>query len=142
MVSHLSAAATPVLLAALIAIPAVAATRDLYSDTWVRRRPGPDTPGYAECGAPKSGKTAALFYFLWLGQHGPAPYDITKLLARIRRIRPGSRGRFHHWGESELGYYVSSDTYVVRKHAHMLADAGVDLIVFDVTNGLTYSSST
>ena len=28
----------------------------------------------------------------------------------------------------------------MRKHAYMLANAGVDVIVFDVTNGYTYES--
>ena len=32
-------------------------------------------------------------------------------------------------------YYINTDEYVVRKHAEMLADAGVDVIFFDCTNG-------
>jgi len=40
----------------------------------------------------------------------------------------------HHWGEPELGYYLMTDPFVIRKHASMLADAGVDAIFFDVTN--------
>ena len=47
----------------------------------------------------------------------------------------------HHWGESIFGYYVSDDEAVIRKHAQMLADADVDMIVFDVTNQLTYPES-
>jgi hypothetical protein len=44
----------------------------------------------------------------------------------------------HHWGEPYLGYYVMNDEWVIRKHAQMLADAGVDVIFFDVTNGYHY----
>jgi hypothetical protein len=44
----------------------------------------------------------------------------------------------HHWGESLFGYYLTDDAYVLRKHAQMLSDAGVDFIVFDVTNQFTY----
>ena len=100
-------------------------------------------PGYAECGPPRTGKYVGIFYFLWLGEHGTGgPYDITKLLA-ANPTNPawGPAGAFHHWGESELGYYLSSDDYVIRKHAHMLVDAGVDVLIFDVTNGLTYKSN-
>ncbi|MBL9126368.1 MAG: hypothetical protein JNL97_01915, partial [Verrucomicrobiales bacterium] len=44
----------------------------------------------------------------------------------------------HHWGESWFGYYLAQDAAVLRKHAQMLADAGVDVVVFDVTNQVTY----
>jgi hypothetical protein len=37
-----------------------------------------------------------------------------------------------------MGYYRADDPFVIRKHAQMLTDAGVDVIVFDVTNGATY----
>ena len=47
-------------------------------------------------------------------------------------------GAMHHWGESQFGYYLADDAYVLRRHAQMLADAGVDFIVFDVTNQATY----
>jgi hypothetical protein len=118
--------------------------RDLYSDSWVATDAlNRELPGYSECGPPREDRYVALFYFLWLGQHGTGgPYDITKLLA-ANPTNPawGPPGSFHHWGESELGYYLSSDDYVMRKHAHMLADAGVDVIVIDVTNGLTYQNN-
>lgn len=39
------------------------------------------------------------------------------------------------WGEPLFGYYRSTDPWVLRKHAEMLADAGVDAVVFDCTNG-------
>jgi len=115
--------------------------RDLYADTWVATDAlGRELPDYSQCGPPRTNRYAALFYFLWQGEHGTyGPYDITKLLA-ANPTNPawGAEGRFHHWGQSELGYYLSDDEYVMRKHAHMLADAGVDVIVFDVTNGYTY----
>ena len=34
-----------------------------------------------------------------------------------------------------FGYYRTSDKFVLRKHAEFLADAGVDYIVFDCSNG-------
>jgi hypothetical protein len=118
--------------------------RDLYADTWVATDAlGRSLPGYDQCGPPRANRTVALFYFIWHGEHGTGgPYDITQLLA-TDPTHPawGPKGRFHHWGQPELGYYLSNDEYVIRKHAHMLADAGVDVLVLDVTNGLTYTNN-
>ena len=38
------------------------------------------------------------------------------------------------WNEPIYGYYLSEE-YVLRKQAELLADAGVDFVVFDCTNG-------
>ena len=118
--------------------------RDLYSDTWVATDAlGRSLPGYEECGPPRDGKTVGVFYFIWFGEHGTSgPFDITKLLAADPTDPAwGPKGHFHHWGEPELGYYLSNDEYVIRKHAYMLADAGVDVIVIDVTNAETYTDN-
>ncbi len=113
----------------------------LQSSTWVATDDlGRDLPTYEEVGPPKSDKTVALFYFLWLGEHGQGgPYDITKIL-EADPCNPAWGGvpAFHHWGESELGYYLSSEEYVMRKHVQLLNYAGVDVLVFDGTNGNPY----
>ena len=104
-------------------------------------------------------KTVGIFYFLWLGCHSydtglptytggvqkpsatdvESPYDIQKLLnANPTDPALGPENIFHHWGEPYMGYYVSDDEWVIRKHAQMLSDAGVDVVLFDVTNGFTY----
>jgi len=117
---------------------------DMYSDTWVAVDAlGRALPDNSICGDPRSGVTTAIFYFLWLGEHNTGgPYDNTQLLAEDPYDPAwGPEGEHHHWGQSELGYYLSDDEYVMRKHAHMLADAGVDVIFFDVTNGWTYESN-
>ena len=107
--------------------------------------------------ADRKGRTVAIFYFLWHGCHGydwPAnhnqvvpptagdvksPFDIQKLLdANPSDPALGDYGVMHHWGEPYLGYYVSDDEWVIRKHAQMLTDAGVDAIFFDATNGFHY----
>jgi len=41
----------------------------------------------------------------------------------------------HFWDEPLLGYYSNLDEYVLRKHAELLADADIDVIIFDTTNG-------
>src|SRR4029077_3229220 len=73
------------------------------------------------------------------------PYDITTILARDGEAmqKPdsplwGPMYAPHHWGESLFGYYLSDDAYVLRKQAQMLADAGVDTLIFDVSNQITY----
>lgn len=128
----------------MLALPAV----DVMSDTWVAEDGlGRVLPTAAEVGAPRANRTVALFYFLWhLG--GPGPFDISKILAQDPHVLEKSASPLlgpvyasHHWGEPLFGYYLSTDKSVYRKHAQMLADAGVDLIVFDVTNGPTYDSS-
>ncbi|MCX7047826.1 MAG: hypothetical protein NTX50_20365 [Candidatus Sumerlaeota bacterium] len=103
-------------------------------------------PAFAETGTPRADRFVGVFYFLWLGAHvNGGPYDITKILARD----PGAMQKKdstlwgplhapHHWGESLFGYYLTDDAYVLRKHAQMLSDAGVDTLIFDVTNNFTY----
>lgn len=44
-------------------------------------------------------------------------------------------GRPYYWDKPLFGYYRDTDAYVLRKHAELLADAGIDVIVFDCTNG-------
>ncbi|MGV3772373.1 MAG: hypothetical protein ACO1QB_05690 [Verrucomicrobiales bacterium] len=123
---------------------------DTFSDTWVATDAlGRSLPGNSEVGAPRKGKTVAMFYFLWLGPHSQAggPWDITKILSRDPDAmqKPdsplwGPLHAPHHWGESIFGYYNTDDPYVLAKHAQMLSDAGVDLVVFDVTNQHTYKT--
>jgi hypothetical protein len=123
---------------------------DIYSDTWAATDAlGRTLPQSSETGPPRADRTVALFYFLWLGRHGEAgPYDISEILKRDpsaleNKDSPlwGPLGVPHHWGESIFGHYVSDDDAVLRKHAQMLGDAGVDVIVFDATNQLTYPES-
>lgn len=121
---------------------------DVHSDTWVATDAlGRSLPTAEEVGPPRAGKHVGLFYFLWLGRHGDeGPFDISKILAKDPSAiddpkHPLWGGGPHHWGESIFGYYTSDDEGVLRKHAQMLADAGVDAVIFDVTNQLTYPES-
>jgi hypothetical protein len=123
---------------------------DIASDTWAATDGlGRTLPMAAETGPQRADRTVALFYFLWSGRHGEAgPYDISRILANDPAARNdpahpawGPLAVPHHWGESIFSYYVSDDDGVLRKHAQMLGDAGVDVIVFDVTNQFTYPES-
>jgi len=123
---------------------------DTFSDTWVATDGlGRTVPGFEQVGAPKAGKTVGIFYFLWLGESGDAgPYDVSKILEQDPSALQnpnsplwGPQYAPHHWGESIFGYYRNNDEGVRAKHAQMLSDAGVDVVVFDVTNQLTYPRS-
>ena len=101
---------------------------------------GRELPGTKECGRPRKDKFVGVFYFLWLGGHEQGgPFDITEIMKQPEGKRKwGKPNLFHWWGEPRLGYYLMDDEWVIAKHAQMLADAGVDVIVFDVTNAYTY----
>lgn len=123
---------------------------DVFSDTWAATDGlGRTLPLAAATGPPRADRTVALFYFLWSGRHGEAgPFDISRILAADPAARDnpahpawGPLAVPHHWGESIFSYYVADDDGVLRKHAQMLGDAGVDVIVFDVTNQLSYPES-
>ena len=120
---------------------------DNLSDTWVATDALSRTVSTAvEVGPPRADRTVALFYFLWLGEHAKSgPYDVSRILfqdpdAMRKPDSPlwGPLHAPHHWGESIFGYYRTRDEGVLRKHAQMLADAGVDVVIFDVTNQITY----
>ncbi len=69
--------------------------------------------------------------------------DVTKVLAgdpkaRLDPNHPLWTEGSYHWGEPEMGYFLSRDEYVIRKDMSMLADAGVDVLVMDVTNAVRY----
>lgn len=110
---------------------------DLLADTWIATDAiGRKLPSATECGAPKADKFVGMFYWTWHVPR-PGPYDNTKIIAKADGDSVPWQSRVtdaHHWGEPELGYYRMTDPFVIRKHASMLADAGVDVIIFDTTN--------
>ena len=121
---------------------AASSIRDVGSDTWTATDAlGRKLPGYTEVGPPKSGRYVAMFYFLTHGSPGqPGPRDVSRELKTnpdTSRWPPGT----YYWGEPEAGYYLSTDEWVIRHHATLLADAGVDVIVFDTTNDVTYPAT-
>ena len=100
----------------------------------------------------ESEKKVGVFYFLWMGQHGK---DFLCDNSKLVKEHPdavnseeawmaaggGKVGEFHFWGEPLFGYYSMDDEWVIRRHVQMLTDAGVDFIVCDTTNAVTYTNA-
>ncbi len=110
---------------------------DVFADTWVATDAlGREVPGYEECGPVKDEKWVGIFYWTWHVPGRGGPYNNTKLLAAAKdgNVEWPPNRTAHHWGEPELGYYLMTDPFVIRKHASMLIDAGVDAVFFDTTN--------
>lgn len=111
---------------------------DVYADTWVATDAlGRTQPDIGATGPVKSGKYVGIFYWTWHVAHADGPNDNTKIITAANgssTIQWPSNGAPYHWGEPELGYYRMTDPFVIRKHASMLSDAGIDVILFDTTN--------
>jgi len=117
------------------------------SDAWVATDAlGRKLPDHAEVGDPRPNRTVAMFYWTWHvgGKTDLGPANTNEIVTRYPDAvndydHPAWKeiGHIvgHHWNEPLFGYYHGTDPWVYRKHAEMLADAGVDVVVFDCTNG-------
>lgn len=125
--------------------------RDIYSDTWVASDAlGRTMPSFEEVGSVKldQRRITGIFYITWHTQDNAKlsqPYnaDVTKILRKDSEARLDAHHELwtenmYHWGEPEMGYFLSQDEYVIRKDMSMLADAGVDVVIMDVTNAVLY----
>lgn len=99
----------------------------------------------AQVGTPKEDKYVGIFYWNW---HTYFSYAEPRNITQIINAYPEAQNDINHkawgpnnvlhpyfWDDPLFGYYRTSDTFVLRKHAELLADAGVDYIVFDCSNG-------
>ncbi len=125
--------------------------RDLFPDTWVamdalgRTMPEADVVGPVKTA---QRRVVGVFYITWhtpdkVNMKSPYNADVTRVLqkdpsARLDANHPLWEEHSYHWGESEMGYFLSQDKWVIRKDMSMLADAGVDVLVMDVTNAVRY----
>ena len=88
-------------------------------------------------------KQVGLFYWTWHEEYANRrPVSVCEVLEKY----PAAEYRFDHpawgkrpidtrWGEPLYGFYRTSDEWVLRRHAVLLAAAGVDFILLDCTNG-------
>lgn len=117
--------------------------RDTMPDTWVATDAlGRSLPMHEEAGWPKPNRTVGIFYFNWHAAFGNKEvHDIAKIL-KANPAAPvwGAVQAPHYWSEPRFGYYRPDDSWVIRKHLQLLADAGVDVLILDATNGFTYDA--
>ena len=127
--------------------------QSVASDDWaVTDALGRKAPAYGEAPAKRSDRKVAMFYWTW---HTEPIVNYKRIgnITHILRDHPEAIDDYDHpawdtgansyfWEEPLFGYYRSTDPWVLRKHAEMLADAGVDVVFFDCTNAsLTWQSS-
>ena len=106
-----------------------------------------------DTGGKRDGKFVAMFYWTWHQGDTDTTFQV-KNISEIIRKHPEAMKDYGHpaWGDRKpgsfyweqplFGYYRTTDKWVLRKHAEMLADAGVDAVFFDCTNGsLTWTES-
>ncbi|MCL2815391.1 MAG: hypothetical protein FWD23_12390 [Oscillospiraceae bacterium] len=108
-----------------------------------------ELPDICLAGPKRENRFVGLFYWTWHYEFtGQTPVNVTEFL----KTHPQAKHDYNHpaWpknarffsDEPLFGFYDSRDEWVLRKHAEMLADAGVDVIIFDCTNGtLTWRPS-
>ena len=122
--------------------------KDIYSDTWA----GTDSLGrrvadYAEAGDVKTdGRTVGMFYWNW--HVSDAKSARATVISDVIKAHPEAKEDYkneawdqkgvYYWDEPVLGFYTSEDYFVYRRHAQMLADAGVDMVFLDYSNTHTY----
>ena len=109
---------------------------------------------HSAVGDPKPNRKVGIFYFLWmtdsLDKGCPIPdsaCDLTEIVARhpealedydCEHWGDSARHGYYFWGQPVWGYYRCDDEWVAMKSMQLLTDAGVDFLVFDASNGMTY----
>ena len=126
-------------------------THEVMPDTWVFTDGlGRVSLTNAEVGNLREDKTLAIFYWTWhVDLAANEPFNNTAFTTE----HPEAINDYDHegwptegtaffWNEPLFGYYRTDDEWVLRKHAEMLTNAGVDVIFTDNTNGsFTWKSS-
>ncbi len=110
-------------------------------------------PEANQTGSAKNDKYIGMFYWTW-HTDGNAYFSPVMNITEILKQYPEAAADKDHpawqgispgvfwWDEPLFGYYRTTDEWILRKHAEMLADAGVDVVFFDCTNGsLTWRTS-
>ncbi len=120
---------------------------DVWSDTWAAVDDmGRKVADYEETGAVKDGAhDVGIMYWNWFSKGVARATVISDIINKDPSAKDDyynenwdPQGRYY-WSEPLLGFYFSNEYWLVRKHAEMLANAGVDAVFFDYTNdGATY----
>lgn len=90
----------------------------------------------------REGKYVGVFFHTWHGHNAPTgTRNITEILKKNPEIVNDyssplwGHGGAYFWNEPIWGYYQTADEWVLRRQAELLADAQVDVVFFDNTNG-------
>jgi hypothetical protein len=142
------------LLALAAAVPAVA--QGTASDPWAATDAlGRKVRSYDEAPARRDGKFVAIFYWTWHDEkrHND-DWQVKNITEIVRQypeamsdidhpvwVKSEKTGQYYYWEQPLLGYYLTTDKWVLRKHAEMLADAGVDAVFFDAMQLKTRAES-
>ncbi len=124
---------------------------DKRADTWALTDSlGRRMADYEEAGDLKEGKAVGICYWTW---HNLNPSTEPINNSEFALLHPEAKYDYnnpvwptgdvvYYWNEPLFGYYTGADYWAMRKHALMLGDAGVDVLLFDCTNGkATFRSS-
>lgn len=118
---------------------------DIMSDTWASTDDyGRAVADFEEAGSVKTdGREVGILYWNWNIYEGSTAH--AAIISEVEALGPNVKNDFtdpawdikgrYYWDEPLLGFYDSYDYWVYKKHAEMLAIAGVDAIFFDYTNG-------
>lgn len=97
-----------------------------------------------DAGNVRENRTVGIFYSPWHGTFAESvqAYNNQEILDKypdidINNFRDSRWGsaNYHFWNEPIYGYYSGNDEWVLRHQAELLADAGVDCVICDNTNG-------
>ena len=102
-----------------------------------------DLTTYEQASGVREGKYVGIFYHTWHAGHAwNKLVNVQKLVDQypeaIKDYKHSAWGdaTICFWNQPIYGYYNNGvDRYVLRKQAELLADAGVDVVFFDNTNG-------
>lgn len=135
------------LLFSVFSVSASASEREAQPSTWAAVDGlGRTLSANSETEGEKQEKFVGMFYWIW---HYPWTADTTPVTTgSVLDAFPDAVNDFSHpawggtysgrpyfWDEPLYGFYSNLDEYVLRKHAELLADADIDVIIFDATNG-------
>jgi len=138
--------------AALFLTPFNSTGQVVNSDSWAATDAlGRKVRAFEDAGTKKKDKYVAIFYWTWHIYNLPKGSKVNNN-TEILRVYPEALKSFDHpawsnpgryyWEEPLFGYYKTTDPWVLRKHAELLADAGVDVVFFDCSNlTLTWKES-
>jgi len=109
-----------------------------FSDNWVATDGvGRTLPQYADCSDYRQGKYVGIGYYNYHQIFSnPSKFQNFPELLKDNPASPAFEWNVnYYWGKPENGFYHPSDPWVIRRHLQLLANAGVDFLYFDFTNG-------